>query len=137
MSYYTLKECLQLPPWRWNWDEIKQLSNTEIEALCKVMGIASSGSKSQKIFRLKSVAEVRLFLNGKDLKTLQNLPKKVLVEKAKKVGVIHYLTKYAIAASLLNWRKSCNSRGMNYVKQIVSLNQANPKQLNLDLFHQL
>lgn len=132
IQYQDLQtRCLFTPIWEWEWELLSTLSNEKIEALCLVMGICLSGTKSEKIERLKLTAEVRKFLFNQTLESLQLLPKKTLIENAKKVGVIYYLNKYGIAAALLNWRSECNRKGKAYVKSYLDSIRSKPRQLLL------
>jgi hypothetical protein len=132
IQYQDLQtRCLFTPIWEWEWELVNALPNPKIEALCLVMGICHSGTKSEKIKRLKLTSEVRKFLFNQKVDSLKSLPKKALVENAKKVRVIHYLNKYGIAAALLNWRDECNRKGKGYVKSCLDSIRSKPKQLAL------
>ena len=141
MGVYLIKECLTTPSWEWKWEEIEKCSTKELEALCQLIGLNTGGTKDKKIERLKAAARVRKELFG--IKEPEQLTIKFkraeLAELAKSVGAIHYLKKYAIAASLLNWKNTCNRQAAEnfkdakaYLKQRRETNQST--QIYLDLF---
>lgn len=130
-SRSILKKCLITPSWNWEWQELNYLDNEELESLCLVMGIPHSGTKTKKIDRLKTASDVRYFLHNQTLESLQTLPKKLLVENAKKARTPSYLNKYGIAAALINWRAECQRKGNRAVKEALDYGKTQPKQLSL------
>lgn len=138
MNYYTLKECVYNPVSEWNWEEVALLSAQQLEALCQILGVPYSGTKQEKFNRLMVVAEIRTLLANYN--TPEELTAKFkraeLSGLAKKVGALHYLSKRAIAVSLLNWRNECRRKGQQAVKDAIAQikEQKAPKQLRLDLF---
>jgi hypothetical protein len=130
-SKVILAKCLHTPPWNWEWENFNYLTNEELEGLCLIMGIPYSGTKIKKIERLKTASNVRHFLHNQSLESLQLLPKKVLVENAKKAGTPSYLNKYGIAAALMNWRSECQRKGKEIVRQSREYAKTQPKQLSL------
>lgn len=137
MSYYTLKECLTTAIWEWKWEEVQKLSNDNLQGLCKLMAVPTSGTKQELINRLKTCATVREFLSGyenpEELKVAHKQAK--LKEMAKLAGCWAGGNKYSLAASLLNWRANCSRQGMSYAKQLLTqAKQTESKQLTLNLF---
>lgn len=141
MGVYLIKECLTTPSWEWKWKEIEKCSTKELEALCQLIGLNTGGTKDKKIERLKAAARVRKELFGitEPEQLTIKFKRAELAELAKSVGAIHYLNKYAIAASLLNWKNTCSRQAAEnikeakaYLKQRRETNQ--PTQLYLDLF---
>lgn len=130
-SKVILKKCLHTPPWEWEWNNLNNLKSEEIAGLCKIMGISHSGTKNEKIYRLKTASDVRHFLHNQSLESLQALPKKLLAQNAKKAGTPSYLNKYGIAAALINWRSECQRKGKEIVRQSREYAKTQPKQLSL------
>lgn len=141
MGVYLIKECLTTPSWEWKWKEIEKCSTKELEALCQLIGLNTGGTKDKKIERLKAAARVRKELFGitEPEQLTIKFKRAELAELAKSVGAIHYLNKYAIAASLLNWRKTCNQQSKTNIKEAMAYlkerrEEKKPTQLHLDLF---
>jgi hypothetical protein len=97
-----------------------------------LMGVPKSGTKQQKVERLLAVAEVRGamkdFSNPSDHDEATQIAQalatsylgKQLKALCKKVKTFAPGSKYGMAASLLNWRKSCNLKGMQVVQSFKS-----------------
>ena len=128
-SKFILKTLIKKPAWEWEVSELEALSGTYLEALSMLMGVPKSGTKARKIERLLAVASVREklkdFANPETQEDAQSLAQEVassfkgaeLKALCKKAGVFAPSTKYGMSASLLNWRKACNRRGLEVAQQ--------------------
>lgn len=141
MGVYLIKECLATPSWGWKWDEVERCSTKELEALCQLIGLSTGGNNNKKIERLKAATRVRKELSGitEPEQLTTKFKRTELADLAKSVGAIHYLNKYAIAASLINWRNTCNRQAKENIKEAMAYlkkrkETKQPTQLYLDLF---
>lgn len=127
-----LKRLTRKRAWEWQLEELQALNSISLEALSVIMGVPKSGTKSRKIERLWAVAEVRGamkdFVNPQShddaVKIAQEIAGRFKGKQFKalclKVKVFAPGTKYGMAASLLNWRKTCNSNGMQALQTLKS-----------------
>lgn len=119
------KKMLGLPIWQWCIDELKILPGKYLQALCIVMGIPKTGTKVKLLDRLLSTAEVRKalanFKGQDDVQALANSFKgAVLRALCKKVKAFAGSTKYAMAASLLNWKIQSTKKGADVFQQVIA-----------------
>jgi hypothetical protein len=127
-----LKHLTRKPAWEWQLRELQALNGACLEALSVIMGIAKSGTKSRKIERLWAVTQVRGaikdFANPQShdevveiaLLVAGRFKGKELKALCKKAKVFAPSTKYGMAASLLGWRRNCNSNGMQALQNLKS-----------------
>lgn len=142
---YTLKQATQTRPDKWNAQELSELSNTQLEALCLIMGFPKSGTKAQKIARLISYGSVFALLapyqpkstfdSTETAQLTQRLAHrfdgKTLSRLCKQVRAFNHSTKYGKAGSLISWRSTCLRRGLDAIAQAKADIQKRPKQLTL------
>lgn len=138
------KKMLGLPIWGWCIDELKILPGKYLQALCIVMGIPKSGTKTKLLDRLLSTAEVRKALadfkpqpqqqslseiiqnpnfsgeNDSVLKLANAYKGEELKALCKKVRAFAGSTKYAMAASLLNWKIQSSKKGADAFQQVIA-----------------
>ena len=129
---FILKRLIRKRAWEWQLEELQALNGKYLEALSVIMGVPKSGNKQQKIERLWAVAEVRGsmkdFSNPSDHDEVKAIAQtiaasfkgKELKALCKKVKTFAPSTKYGMAASLLNWRKTCNVNGMQALQNLKS-----------------
>lgn len=142
MNLTTFKTLVRSPLTEWTLPRFSELSAIQLEALCILLGIPKSGNKAQKINRLVQTAEVRLVLDR--YRARHETPEKGIADLAneytvselkdlcRKVNCFYSLpTKYAIAASLFNWRANSIKRGIEAYRQVKAEHAKKPKQLSL------
>jgi hypothetical protein len=138
----TFKELVRLPLNQWNFVSFNNLSSAHLEALCILLGIPKSGSKTIKIKRLTNTVKVRIIIEfyltrcdsvEQAINTLAHEYKTTeLKSLCRQVGVFCSLSnKRAIAVSLTNWRTSCINKGTKAYQEAKSVLTKRPKQLSL------
>ena len=108
-----LSRLMQTSPSVWTEEMLSPLKLQELQALCLLMGIASTGTKTQLLRRLLDAADLRTILASAekptDLTTRYRL--KELRQFARRAGVFQGVNKYSEAGSLLNRRNACRRKG--------------------------
>lgn len=132
-----IRDYLNTKIWLWDWEAIKDLTAKDLEILCLVMGIPKSGSKIEKIRRLKDAAEVRHFTISYPALTIGEIARQSSVRELrsliKKTKMWQgSMSKYGYVASIINWRDKCNARGKEFLKEVQEdYRSKRPKQLRL------
>lgn len=139
----TFRKIIKSPLTEWHSHLFLELSSTQLEALCILLGIPKSGTKAQKIQRLIATVEVRVLLE-RYLKRCNSLQEAIytleheykaseLKALCRQVGAFYskLSNKYAIATSLMNWRNNCLQRGKEAYQQVKAEHAKKPKQLSL------
>lgn len=137
-------------PRDWQREDLECCTATELEALCKLLGIAHSGTKAQQIERMLKSLSVRVELsswpnadphdwqltNAVVAELEKRYKRARLVELAKQVGSVHYLNKRAIITGLLSWREGCRQRGQEFdraYRATLKMLPKQAKQLTMDI----
>ena len=109
--------------------DLQSLEMKHLEAFSRLLGIHWSGDKEKRIERLYSAIRMRLKLAQvkEPDELVKNHKRTELSELAKSVGVIHYVSKYAIAVSLLNWRNKCRQNGQKFKMEMTEEIRNNPQ----------
>lgn len=129
-------------PRDWQREDLESCTNPELEGLCKLLGIAHTGTKAQRITRMLNSLVVRVELaswpnvdsqdwqlNNTIVAELQKRYKRArLVELAKQSGSIHWLNKHGIITGLLAWREGCRQRGQEFDQAYRAALKMLPKQ---------
>jgi hypothetical protein len=120
---------LNTASWEWSDEQFNALTGKLLSALCQVMGIPYSGTKGKCIERLKACANARRILKDytsvDDIQALADSMKgKELKQLCKSVKTYAGSTKYAMAASLIQWKLTSSRKGQeNYQKAVDYLQQ--------------
>ncbi len=130
-----LHAAMHTPPDRWTSAQLSDLRAVELEVLCRLLGVAHSGTKPARIARLLDMADLRTILASYD-RPGQITPffsRASLVALAKRAGIYAHTTKYGLAAGLLNWRNECRRRGSDFHDEMRAARACQPRQLRLPL----
>lgn len=128
------KKMLGIASWEWSNEQLNILPGKFLSALCQAMGVAHSGTKSKMIERLKNTANARKVLkdytSASDIQALADSMKGVeLKALCKLVRAFAGSTKYAMAASLIQWKLTSSRKGQeNYNNAISYLKQQRTRQ---------
>jgi hypothetical protein len=130
-----LRVAMKTSPDRWTQDQLSQLRAVELEVLCRLLGVAHSGTKPAKIARLLDLADLRGILATYD-RPGQMTPffsRATLAQMCRRAGVYSCLNKYGLAAGLLSWRNDCRRRGQEFHAELRAASAQRPRQLRLPL----
>ncbi len=129
-------------PKDWTQDTLELCTSDELEALCRLIGVSHSGSKSVKSTRLLDMASLRVELSAwgeyRDddyLKTHEKVheiaidiceryKRADLVAMAKRAKTFYSLPKRGIVIGLLQWRARCRIKGQKFndeLKRVTKL----------------
>ena len=113
---------------RWNEFELPKLSLRERQALAKLLGCPSCGSKETVIVRLLAQRELRFKLarftdNPEELAI--SYRRESLRDMCRDAGIWRSANKRALSAGLLNWRDRCQA----FLAEMQSLAKHRPQQL--------
>lgn len=129
------KKMLGIASWEWSEEQLNILPGKFLSALCQAMGISYSGTKAKCIERLKNCANVRRILkdytSADDIQGLADSMKgSELKALCKSVRAFAGSTKYAMAASLIQWKLNTSRKGQeNYQNALELLKQQRQQQL--------
>ena len=117
---------------RWNEFEVSKLSMRELQALAKLLGCPSHGTKEALIVRLLAQRELRFKLarftdNPEELAI--SYRRESLRDMCREAGIWRSGNKRALSAGLLNWRDRCRARGQAFLAEMKSLAKDRPQQL--------
>ena len=110
------------------WDEalLAAATGDELEALCRLMGIAHSGTRTQRVARLLAMAALRRELatwgeyQGSEgahklaYAIAQRYTKAALLRLSRQAGLFIGTNKCGLATGLLSWRARCRARGQAF-----------------------
>jgi len=125
--------ALKTPPDRWTRDQLTVLRAVELAYLCRLLGVAHSGTKAARIARLLDMADLRTILAPYE-RPDQMTPffsRRSLVQLCKRAGAYAHSTKYGLAAGLLSWRNECRRKGQAFHAEMRAARAAQPCQLSL------
>ena len=133
MSYLFNRLMRDIESDLWNGD-LSPLSAKEVQALCILLGIPSSGSKTEATARLQDLRDLRLTLSEyedapEDLCRDFRAPE--LKTMCKRAKLWRSGPKAAIAAGLLMWRNRCRHMGQKALTEAREEAKQNPRQLLL------
>lgn len=119
---------------QWTQYDLETLPLVELEFLCRLMGIAHSGTKEKRIVRILSTRIVR-----KDLSKFQDDPDAVVAsfsrDRLRWMCEQNHLwksgNKRALAVCLLNWRNRCRAEGSKYLQACIAYSKSTGVQLDL------
>ncbi|MUH00083.1 hypothetical protein F7734_50550 [Scytonema sp. UIC 10036] len=129
----VFKKMLGIASWEWSDAQLNILPGKYLSALCQVMGIPYSGTKAKCLERLKNAARVRQilkdYMSGDDIQALADSMKGAeLKQLCKSVRTFAGSTKYAMAASLIQWKLTSSRKGQeNYLNAISYLKEQRNK----------
>lgn len=99
----------------------------ELEGLSRLLGVAFSGSREQRIERILIAASLRVELSGWGEyegnpvrahgladQVAPRYTRKALITLAKRAGVYHGVSKRGIVIGLLQWRDGCRKKGQEF-----------------------
>ena len=117
---------------RWNEFELSKLCMLELQALAKLLGCPSYGTKEALIVRLLAQRELRFKLarftdNPEELAI--SYRRESLRDMCREAGIWRSGNKRALSAGLLNWRDRCRARGQAFLAEMQSLAKDRPQQL--------
>jgi hypothetical protein len=117
---------------RWNEFELPKLSLRELQALAKLLGYPSYGTKETLVVRLLAQRELRFKLarftdNPEELAI--SYRRESLRDMCREAGIWRSGNKRALSAGLLNWRDRCRARGQAFLAEMQSLAKDRPQQL--------
>jgi hypothetical protein len=117
---------------RWNEFELTKLSLRELQALTKLLGCASHGTKETLVVRLLAQRELRFKLarfadNPDELAGAYR--REPLRDMCREAGIWRSGNKRALSAGLLNWRDRCRARGQAFLAEMQSLTKVRLQQL--------
>jgi hypothetical protein len=117
---------------RWNEFELPKLSLAELQALAKLLGSPSYGTKEPLVVRLLAQRELRFKLarftdNPGELADSYRCES--LRDMCREAGVWRSGNKRALSACLLNWRDRCRAGGHAFLAEMQSLVTGRPQQL--------
>lgn len=132
-------------PRTWQRDDLEACTGDELEALCLLLGTATSGTKAHRIERLLDHANLRTELaewgefgdTDEDMKNAlvsmlsQRYKGSALKALAKRAGTIHYRSKRVIILALLRWRNECRRKGQLFNTEYRAAIQRTPTQLTM------
>jgi hypothetical protein len=99
--------------------DLKTRTLKELQALCLVMAIPYSGTKSKRIDRIMSIWALRQAL--KDFNTPQEIATAFKAVELKEMCRTARLwlggNKYSKSANLLNWRNECRAKGQRRIDE--------------------
>jgi len=122
--------ALTTPPDRWTSAQLNELRAVELEYLCRLLGVAHSGTKAARIARLIDMADLRTILAPYE-RPGQLTPffsRATLAQLCKRAGTYAHSTKYGLAAGLLSWRNACRQRGQAFHAEMRAARAAQPRQ---------
>jgi len=108
----------------------------ELEALCRLMGVAHSGTKAVRIARLLDMAALRIELaewgeyrvddfmeSHKEAHKIAEevtarYKRKELIAMAKRAKTFYSIPKHGIVIGLLQWRERCRMQGQRFNDEI-------------------
>ena len=118
-------------PTDWNAAMLAPCTLDELEALCRMMGIAHSGTRIERIARLLDMTNLRVELAtwGEFQGVAQNAHviaseiatryrKPALTALARRAGLFISTTKVGLIIGLLQWRDSCRRNGAEFNEEI-------------------
>ena len=118
-------------PADWNAATLRDCTAEELEALCRLLGIAYSGTRDERCARLLDMAALRgeLATWGEFQGVAQNAHslasaiatryrKPALVALARRAGLFVSTSKVGLIIGLLQWRDSCRRRGTAFNDEI-------------------
>ncbi|HLM59162.1 MAG TPA: hypothetical protein VK308_00020 [Pyrinomonadaceae bacterium] len=112
---------------------LRALSNAQLEAFARLLGIPYSGDHSKRVERIFAALETRHFLTASDDPNFYEtkFSRKVLVNYTKKINCYVSSTKYGLAVGLLNWRLKCRRDGTRFYNEMRAEAAKHPKQIRL------
>jgi hypothetical protein len=128
MSAFSI--ALKTAPDRWTSAQLGELRAVELEYVCRLLGVAHSGTKPARIARLLNMADLRTILASYE-RPGQLTPffsRRSLVQLCQRAGTYAHSTKYGLAAGLLNWRNACRQRGQAFHTEMRAARAAQPRQ---------
>lgn len=135
-----LNRILKSAPSDWKRDDLRNLTNTELEHISRLLGIPTSGTKDKKIKRILESVEARTLIAGWSVEDRFNLVKKYTQAQLKKIaqlaGTMHYGAKIQMITSLIIWRDTSRRTGAEYTEQYKAAMKADtrPRQTQLTGF---
>lgn len=127
LGSYHWQKLYKLNARDWQREDLEQCSADELIGLCRLLGIAYSGTKAQNIERIERSLIVRLelatwpdcgndylLLNAAVAELEKTYKRARLVELARLAGSIHYLNKHGIIKGLFAWRADCRRSGQEF-----------------------
>lgn len=127
----TWQKLYRAPSTDWTAAVLEPCSLDELEALSRLMGVAHSGTKPQRIERLLRMAAVRAELgewgephgdhaasHALAAELEKRYTRKRLMELAKQAGVFYSINKRGLVLGLLQWRDACRRRGREFNRQL-------------------
>ncbi len=127
---YRWHKLYRSNPQDWTAESLADASLDELEALSRLMGIAHSGTKTQRISRLLMAAHVRTVLaswgeadtheqvHALAARLMPVLTGKELSALCRWADLPHYTTKRAMIILLLNWRNECRRKGQRFNQEL-------------------
>jgi hypothetical protein len=117
---------------RWNEFELPKLSLRELQALAKLLGCPSYGTKETLVVRLLAQRELRFklarFRDNPD-QLGSSYRRESLRDMCREAGIWRSGNKRALSAGLLNWRDRFRARGQAFLAEMNSLAKERPQQL--------
>lgn len=113
--------------------DLRALSNVQLEAFAKLLGIPFSGDHPKRVERIFAALETRHFLTASDDPTFYETrySRKDLVKYTKKINSFVSSTKYGLAVGLLNWRTRCRREGTRFYREMQTELAKSPRQIRL------
>lgn len=130
------KLCRDLLYGRANWtvEALEKLNIKHLQALAWILAIPKSGSKAAQVARLLDLRALRVEL-GRFGDAPHDLVEvylhRELKDMVRRTRSWCGGNKLTIAATLLNWRNTCRTKGMQRLKAIQAQNSKGPRQLRL------
>jgi hypothetical protein len=111
-----LRTTLRTPPADWTAGQLVQLTNAELEYLCRLLAIPHSGTKPARVARLLDAADLRTILapySHPDQMT-PIFSRRTLAALARRAGIWSGGNKWGLANGLLGWRNECRRKGQQF-----------------------
>ncbi|NNJ12143.1 hypothetical protein EKD04_017570 [Chloroflexales bacterium ZM16-3] len=135
MSYF--RELYRLPVKDWQREMLDHLHAEELAAICELLGIPVSGTKAERSARIWQARHLRLVLAPYTLgqagvaQLAKSYRADELLALCRAAGAYAGATKYARAASLIQWREACRQRGQEALDQARAAVAGQPGQKRL------
>jgi hypothetical protein len=117
---------------RWNAFELPKLSLRELQALAKLLGCSTCGTKETLVVRLLAQRELRFklahFTDNPD-ELASSYRRESLRDMCREAGIWRSGNKRALSAGLLNWRDRSRARGQAFLAEMRAFSKDRPRQL--------
>lgn len=134
-------------PRDWTDEQLMACTQDELTALCKLLGVAHSGTKAKQIARMLDMVALRTELatwpevDSSDQQMAWTAAGEIskrysrpqLVKLAQRADLYYSVPKAAIVIALLNWRATCRQRGQQFDAELRAARTERPAQIVMRL----